>query len=60
MNGRPFIIDAIINNTYSISTLIDNGCECFATISDSLVCKAGLARMKVAPRKLSKATNGKD
>ncbi|POS84283.1 hypothetical protein EPUL_003669 [Erysiphe pulchra] len=59
MNGKPFIIDAFINNTFSVSTLIDNGCECLAAISDSLVRKKNLPRIQITSLILTKATNDK-
>lgn len=49
MNGNSFVIDTLINGIYSVPTLIDNGCECLSAVNDSIVRKANLPRMKVAP-----------
>ncbi|KAI0994388.1 hypothetical protein K3495_g13794, partial [Podosphaera aphanis] len=57
MNGTSFVIDTLINNLISVPTLIDNGCECLAAVSNSIVRKARLPRLQISPRKLTKATN---
>ncbi|KAI1003822.1 hypothetical protein K3495_g4387 [Podosphaera aphanis] len=57
MNGTSFVIDTLINNFILVPTLIDNGCDCLAAVSNSIVRKAELPRLQVAPRKLTKATN---
>ena len=57
MNGTSFLIDTIVNDLFLVSTLIDNGCECLAAVSDSLMRKANLPRMKVSTRKLTEATS---
>lgn len=56
MNGNSFIIDTLVYGIYSASTLIDNGCECLAAVSNTLVRKANLPRMQVSPRQLNEAT----
>ena len=56
MNGNSFIIDVLINNLYTVSTLIGSGCDCLAAVSNSLVRKANLPRIRVTPRKLTEAT----
>lgn len=50
-NGSSFIIDTLINGSYSVPTLIDNGCECPAAVSNSLVRRANLPRIKINPPK---------
>lgn len=57
MNGKPFVIDALINGIYQVPTLIDNGCECLAAINKTLVRKLDLPRIKIPPRNLTGATN---
>ncbi|POS82923.1 hypothetical protein EPUL_004256 [Erysiphe pulchra] len=57
MDGNSFLIDVLINNIYIVSTLVDSGCDCLAAVSNSLVRKAHLPRIKIAPRKLMEATN---
>lgn len=59
MNGSSFIIDTLINGSYSVPTLIDNGCECLAAVSNSLVRQANLPRTKITPRKLTEATQNR-
>lgn len=61
MNGEPFVIDTLINGIFSVSTLIDNGCECLAAVNESMIRRAKLPRMKITPRKLTGAVdNGKN
>ncbi|KAI0992394.1 hypothetical protein K3495_g15791, partial [Podosphaera aphanis] len=57
MNGNSFIIDVLINDLYTVPTLIDSGCDCLAAVSNSLVRKANLPRIRVTPRKLTEATS---
>ncbi|KAI0996930.1 hypothetical protein K3495_g11254 [Podosphaera aphanis] len=57
MNGNSFLIDVLINNIYTVPTLIDSGCDCLAAVSNSLVRKANLPRIEVTPRKLAEATD---
>lgn len=57
MDGTPFMIDTVINNFYSVSALIDNGCDCLAAVSNSIVRRANLPRVKITPRKLTEATD---
>ena len=57
MNINSFIIDTLINDIYPVPTLIDNGCECLAAVSDSFVRKAKLPRIEINPRKLTEATS---
>lgn len=57
MNGKSFLIDVLINNLYIVPTLIDNGCDCLAAVSNFLVRKANLPRIEIAPRKLAEATD---
>lgn len=55
MNGSSFIIDILINGSYSVPILIDNGCKCLAADSNSLVCRANLPRIKINTQKLTEA-----
>lgn len=56
MNGKSFVTDTLINEFYSVPTLIDNGCDCLAAVNDSLVRTAKLPRIKITPCKLNEAT----
>ncbi|KAI1006569.1 hypothetical protein K3495_g1652 [Podosphaera aphanis] len=58
MNGKPFIIETFIHGIYQVPTLIDNGCECLAAISNTLVRKLDLPRTTICPRNLTAATSG--
>ena len=42
MNGKLVITGAIVDNIHIISTLIDEGCQCYAAISEALFKKLGL------------------
>ncbi|KAI1001479.1 hypothetical protein K3495_g6720 [Podosphaera aphanis] len=57
MNGNSFLIDVLINNIYTVPTLINSGCDCLAAVSNTLVRKANLPRIEVTPRKLAEATD---
>lgn len=57
MNGTSFVINIIINDFFSVPTLIDSGCDCLAAVSNSVVHKAKLPRIKISPRKLTEATS---
>lgn len=57
MNGSSFMIDTLINDIYTVPALIDNGCECYAAVSDFMIRKAKLPRIKLPRRKLTEATS---
>ena len=42
MNGKLVITGAIVDNIHIISTLIDDGCQCYAAISEALFKRLGL------------------
>lgn len=47
MNGNSFLIDVLIDNVYTVSTLIDSGCDCLAAVNNYLVRRAKLPRIKI-------------
>lgn len=49
--------NVLVINIYSVSTLIDNGCECLAAINHSFLRKANLPRIKITLRRLTGATD---
>ncbi|KAI1003236.1 hypothetical protein K3495_g4968 [Podosphaera aphanis] len=59
LNGPPFVIDTLLNYSYSVPALIDSGCDCLAVVNNSLVREMNLPRIKVKPRKLTEATECK-
>ncbi|KAI0995580.1 hypothetical protein K3495_g12599 [Podosphaera aphanis] len=59
LNGPPFVIDTLLNYSYSEPALIESGCACLAAVSNSPVREMNLPRIKVKPRKLTEATECK-
>lgn len=60
MNGYPVFTDVVLNNTSTISALIDEGCECYAAIDQSLVETLGLPYVDNVKRRIRGATHAMD
>lgn len=55
MDSKPFLIDAFINNMFTLRALFDTGCLPCAAFSDSLVTLRNLPRIAVEERQLKLA-----
>src|SRR5262249_27969445 len=53
MDGEPFLVDIRLNGTLFSKAFIDNGCLCYAAISEDLRYKLNLPRIAIPPRVLS-------
>ena len=60
MNSEPFKIDVYLNSSVFKSALIDNGCLCYATISERVADSLRLPRIPISPRALSQVTESPD
>lgn len=58
MDGKPFLIDALVNFVTFKEALVDNGCTCYAAYSDKLVNRLRLPRIPISERLLKLAQNG--
>src|ERR1700761_5863548 len=56
MNGRSVFTDVVLNNTLTVSALIDEGCECYAAINKSLAESLGLPLVDRTSRRIRGAT----
>ena len=56
MNSEPFKIDVLFNSLVFKSALIDNGCLCYATVSERTASSLRLPRIPISPRVLSQVT----
>lgn len=50
MDSEPFLVDIRINGTDFTRAMIDNGCLCYATISNQLATNLKLPRIAIPPR----------
>ncbi|OQD77422.1 hypothetical protein PENANT_c103G01711 [Penicillium antarcticum] len=50
--NKPFKVDVQLNGLQSTQALVDSGCLCYATISDSLVQSFNLPRIRIPTRTL--------
>ena len=50
MDSEPFLVDIRINGIDFTKALVDNGCLCYATISDQLATTLKLPRISIPPR----------
>ena len=58
MDGPPFLVDIRINNHPFTHALVDNGCLCYATVSESYAFKLQLPRIDIPPRPLDGVVPG--
>ena len=57
MNTNPFLVNALINDSFMVQALVDNGCLCSGIIDDALAAKLQLLRYSVPPQALETAEN---
>lgn len=57
MSTAPFLINALINDTFMLQALVDSGCLCSGVINDELSKKLQLPRIPIPPRSLQTAEN---
>ena len=50
MDGKPFLVDVRLNGDWFTQATVDNGCQSYATISESLVEQHELPRITINPR----------
>ena len=57
MDSTPFLIDTLVNSSFYIDALIDNGCLCYSAFSQELVRQKKLPRIPIKHRELKLAKN---
>jgi hypothetical protein len=57
MDSTPFLIDALVNSSFYIDSLIDNGCLCYSAFSQEIVRQKKLPRIPIKHRELKLAKN---
>ena len=57
MNTNPFLVNALINDSFMVQALVDNGCLCSGIIDDALAAKLQLPRLPISPQSLETAEN---
>lgn len=55
LNTKPFLVNALLNDTTMIQALVDNGCLCFGIIDDVFADKLQLPRIPIQSRYLETA-----
>jgi predicted aspartyl protease len=52
MEGGPFLVDVQFNGVHFAKALVDSGCLCYATISETFANSLDLPRIEISPRTL--------
>ena len=53
MDGKPFVVSALINSYSFANTLIDTGCLSYGLCDPRFAQKNGLTRLKITPRSVT-------
>jgi hypothetical protein len=53
MDGEPFTVSALVNNTTFAETVIDTGCLSYGLCDPKFASKNRLQRLKIAPRSVT-------
>lgn len=56
MNGKPTIIELILNGTLISQALIDDGCQCYAAMSETIFKELNLSVITKTRREVRRAS----